>query len=514
VETNGDYEAIVIGAGLGGLACAALLASDGRRVLVLERNDYLGGRCSAYERDGFTVDRGTHMITRIEGGPYAKLIRRLGLEGELRFICIESDDPPLIEFRGCRIPFPFAQWTRLHALALVPVCWRFSAREMVGSGLVMARMIADPGMAKRLDNIGFDTWLSRYMPEGPARDLVGSLPVPLFGVAPWELSAGMAITALQDWFTDASSGYPEGGSGAIAGTLARFISDLGGNVETSAPVERVTTYGGHVTGVRLEDGTRLRAPLVVSNLGIKDTISRLIGARRLPGDYYHKVQGYRETSMSTVQVKVALSRRLLDAPCVMGSPDAGIDLAAFYRDVLAGRVPSSFMGIVNVPSNIDPALAPDGQQLLLGMMLSPCEAEDWEPWLDLCERGIEDLVPGALANALWIERLTPLDVAASSGRTSNASLGLAQLPHQVRKDRPSVATPIEGLYCVGDDTGRNGTCSELALDSALRCHWGLQTAKQKYSASTREWYRDYKRVQTEMREQRLLREQGIDRDGP
>lgn len=169
---------------------------------------------------------------------------------------------------------------------------------------------------------------------------------------------------------------------------------------------------------------------------------------------------------------------------------------------------------MNVPSNIDPALAPDGQQLLLGMMLSPCEAEDWEPWLDLCERGIEDLVPGALEHALWIERLTPLDVAASSGRTSTASLGLAQLPHQVRKDRPSVATPIEGLYCVGDDTGRDGTCSELALDSALRCHWGLQTAKQKYSKSTREWYRDYKRVQTEVREQRLLREQGIDRDGP
>jgi phytoene dehydrogenase-like protein len=95
VETNGDYEAIVIGAGLGGLACAALLASDGRRVLVLERNDYLGGRCSAYQRDGFTVDRGTHMITRIEGGPYEKLVKRLGLEGELKFICLEHDDPPL-----------------------------------------------------------------------------------------------------------------------------------------------------------------------------------------------------------------------------------------------------------------------------------------------------------------------------------------------------------------------------------------------------------------------------------
>jgi phytoene dehydrogenase-like protein len=505
-----DYEAIVIGAGLGGLACAALLASDGRRVLVLERNDYLGGRCSAYRRDGFTVDRGTHMITRIEGGPFEKLIKSLELQGELELICIDSDDPPLIEFRGCRIPFPFAQWTRLHSLALVPVCWRFSAREMVGSGLAMGRIIADPSTAKMVDNKDFDSWLSRYMPRGPARDLIGSLAVPLFGVAPWELSAGMAITALQDWFSDASSGYPEGGAGAIAETLAHFIADRGGDVETSAPVDRVTTYGGRATGVRMSDGTRLRAPIVVSNLGIKDTTRHLVGARRLPAAYYHTIQGFRETSMSTVQVKVAVSRRLVDAPCLMGSADANLDLAAFYRDILAGRVPSSFMGIVNVPSNIDPALAPDGQQLLLGMMLSPCEAEDWEPWLDLCERGIEDLVPGALANALWIERLTPIDVAASSGRSSNASLGLAQLPHQVRKDRPSIATPIEGLFCVGDDTGQEGTCSELAIDSALRFHRGLQTTKQRFSRTTREWYDGYKRLKTEMEEQRLLQEQGLD----
>jgi phytoene dehydrogenase-like protein len=508
LKATGDYEAVVIGAGLGGLAAAALLASDGVRVLVLERNGYLGGRCSAYRRGGFTVDRGTHMITRIEGGPYEKLVRRLGLEGELNLKTIDPDDPPLIEFRGCRIPFPFAQWVRLQALALVPVCWRFTAREAVGSGLAMGSVLFNPGTAWLRDNIDFDRWLSHYMPKGPARDLVGSLAVPLFGVAPWELSAGMAMTALQDWFTDASSGYPEGGAGAIAATLARVIKAYGGHVETRAPVARVMTYGGGVSGVSLEDGTRLRTPVVVSNLGIKDTTRRLVGSRRLPQGYYHKIQEYRDTSMSTVQVKIAVSRRLVDAaPCLMGSADANIDLARFYQDILGGRVPSSFMGVVNVPSNIDPALAPEGQQLLLGMMLSPCEAEDWEPWLDLCEQGIEELVPGALENALWKQRLTPLDVAASSGRSSNASLGLAQIPHQVRKSRPPVATPIEGLYCVGDDTGRNGTCSELALDSALSFHRGLKTTQEKCSASAREWYRQYRILQADVQEQRRRKEE-------
>jgi phytoene dehydrogenase-like protein len=104
------------------------------------------------------------------------------------------------------------------------------------------------------------------------------------------------------------------------------------------------------------------------------------------------------------------------------------------------------------------------------MMLCPCGADDWGPWLDLCERGVEELVPGAHDSPLWIERVAPPDVAACSGRTTTASLGLAQVPHQVRGNRPSVETPLTGLYCVGDDTGRDGTCSELAVDSAIRCY--------------------------------------------
>jgi phytoene dehydrogenase-like protein len=470
VAASYDYEAIVIGAGLGGLGCAALLSDAGHRVLVLERNAFIGGRCSSYVRDGFTVDRGTHMITRSTGGPYAEIVRRLKLEATLEFIRLERRNPPLIEFRGRRIPFPFVQWTSPVQLALVPFRWRFGPRETAGAAIAMGRILTDNGCtARRLDDIDFERWLARYVPAGHARDLIGSLPAPLFGVPPWEFSAGTAITAVRDWFLDASSGYPKGGSGAVAEAFAAVLAESGAEVVASAAVERVSTYAGRVTGVRLADGTRLRSPVVISNLGIKDTMTSLVGARRLPAGSDENVRGWRYPSMSTVQVKVALGRRLVEAPCVMGSADPNIDLREFYGDILAARLPGSFMGIVNVPSNIDPGLAPPGGQLLLGMMLSPLEADDWEPWLELCMDGVEALVPGARDNALWVERVTPEDVARLSGRTSTASLGLVQSPGQVRCGRPPVETPLEGLYCVGDDTGREGTCSELALDSALRC---------------------------------------------
>lgn len=465
-----DCEAIVIGAGLGGLSAAALLANAGRKVVVLEKNRFIGGRFSASVRDGFTVDRGTHMITRIADGPYGAIVERLGIAGRIEFIRLERRNPPLIEFRGKRTAYPFIQWTLPTSLALIPLRWRFSLPETLGAAVAMGRIVTDPGCtAKRLDGIDFESWLSRFMPAGNARDLLGSLPAPLFGIPPWEFSAGMAITAVQDWFMDACSGYPRGGTGRIAEVMREVIETAGGVVSTGQPVSSVTTRAGRVTGVKLADGTRFRSPVVISNLGIKDTLSALVGSRRLPNDYFDRVMSLKDPSMSTVQVKLALKKKLIDAPCVMGSADERIDLSAFYRDIAAGTVPGSFMGIVNAPSNIDADLAPEGEQLLLGMMLCPCEAEDWRPWLDLCERGVEELVPGARAAARWIERLTPEDVADASGRTTNASLGLAQVPGQVRSGRPGVSTPLEGLFCVGDDTGREGTCSELAIDSAMMC---------------------------------------------
>jgi phytoene dehydrogenase-like protein len=67
---TGDYEVIIIGAGLGGLACAAMLAQRGKRVLVLERSSRLGGRCSSYERR--LKGRALRLRSSVMRGEYAR----------------------------------------------------------------------------------------------------------------------------------------------------------------------------------------------------------------------------------------------------------------------------------------------------------------------------------------------------------------------------------------------------------------------------------------------------------
>ncbi len=72
-----EYDVIVVGAGIGGLGAGALLAHAGYRVLVVEKNSLVGGRCTTYEREGFFVDVGVHLFGLGDKGPLGEILRRI-----------------------------------------------------------------------------------------------------------------------------------------------------------------------------------------------------------------------------------------------------------------------------------------------------------------------------------------------------------------------------------------------------------------------------------------------------
>jgi phytoene dehydrogenase-like protein len=74
----GRIDTVIVGGGIGGTAVGALLATAGQKVLLLEKNSIIGGRCASYERDGFIVDVGVHLFGLSGNGPLGEVCRRCG----------------------------------------------------------------------------------------------------------------------------------------------------------------------------------------------------------------------------------------------------------------------------------------------------------------------------------------------------------------------------------------------------------------------------------------------------
>ena len=87
------YDAIVVGAGIGGLATALMLSHQGRKTLLLEKQKFVGGRLSSFDRRGFHVDLGVHLISRSNKGPVSDVLRRVGIPDPVKYLQVRSKVP-------------------------------------------------------------------------------------------------------------------------------------------------------------------------------------------------------------------------------------------------------------------------------------------------------------------------------------------------------------------------------------------------------------------------------------
>ena len=96
------YDAIVVGSGIGGMAAGVLMAHQGKKVLMVEKHDCLGGRVSAYKKGEFNFDLGVHIISRGNKGPLGEVLRRVGAENNLEYTNVR----PLSSYDGKTFIFP------------------------------------------------------------------------------------------------------------------------------------------------------------------------------------------------------------------------------------------------------------------------------------------------------------------------------------------------------------------------------------------------------------------------
>jgi prolycopene isomerase len=478
-----SHRAVVIGSGIGGSAAALLLAHAGIPTTLVEKNRRVGGSCSGYDKDGFHVDIGTHMFCRGPYGPLGDVLRRVKEEGAIRF----RRTPDIAELRFarrdelCKVTVPaelrrmprFA-WDLGRALRLSPS----EAARVVR--LFTAILTMSDEEVFSWDHRTLDEFIAKYTHHAPTLAVFGFL-LGLYFILPyWQVSAGEALHCFRQMAFDNHLSYPKGGAIAIPGTYARLAARFGADVRLGTGVRRIAVREGRVVGVELSDGAMLPATIVVSTSSLRTTVLRLVGAEHFPEAYAERAKRVRGSYIA-VQAKIGLRKKLVHAGAIVGGVGDEVDLLhvrendlfTMFEAIEKGRVPPVVPFYCPVPTNFDPDLAPPGHQLLTVCAVAPTTnvalSDPSTSWEEAMLRAIRRVVPGLDEHIVFVDRFDVPFIERWIGKEFGPAVSTAQTPDQVGRMRPSVHTPLRGLYLAGCNAGGRGVGTELAASSAMEC---------------------------------------------
>jgi prolycopene isomerase len=477
--------AVVIGSGIGGTAATMLLQHAGVHTLLLEKNKRVGGSCASYEKRGFRIDFGTHMFSRGPAGPLGEVLRRVGRPSALSFRRTRD----IAEIRAfvpglglTKIAVPAERHRYLPFVVSLARALRLPPIEAVKAGRMFAHILAMSDEEVELWNdYTVEDFVRGYTDYTATHVLFGFL-LGLYFILPyWQVSAGEALWSFRKMVGDNWLSYPLGGASAIPETYATIARSMGAEIVTDMGARKIVVDSGAVRGVELEDGTFVPASIVVSTSSVRTTVLRLVGAEHFPAEYAEKARTI-QGSQIAVQAKIALKKPLVDAGALVGGVGEGDfgffslkgeDLKVMFGAILEGRIPPVVPFYCPVPSNFDPTLAPPGCQLLTVCALAPTSdvklSDPGTAWEEAMLRTMRRVVPGIDDQVMFIDRFSVGFIEHWIGKEFGPAVSTGQTPGQVGVNRPSVSTPIRGLYLAGCGAGGRGVGTELAAASAIEC---------------------------------------------
>ncbi|MBN1289764.1 MAG: NAD(P)/FAD-dependent oxidoreductase, partial [Actinobacteria bacterium] len=365
------YDAIIIGSGLGGCAAGAALTGAGRKVLILEQMNEVGGRCSSRKREGFRLDTGPHFLFGCEHGAFEQAASRVGKAGQLKFrhpqnLCLKivdcrvtiTPDVVTVERPGAENITVYTANAVKDAIGVIPE--RLMKIGLGASAMLIpavTSMLAP--VVSRFDNLTVKEAFDQFVKWQTVRDFVEQFQCAGYGT-PSDLTPVSelmrTVLILLEYYKPGMNplelfGFPIGGLITIPQTICDGITGMGGEVRTGSRVKRVLIEGGKAVGVEVESGDVIRAPVVISNVGIKDTVSRLVGEEHFDPSYAKAV---RETIMgiSCFVIHAALDTKITDLEG--GFSISAPDQESYFNTLWYGRkVPDELPSLMwTVPSNM------------------------------------------------------------------------------------------------------------------------------------------------------------------
>lgn len=467
-----SYDAIVIGAGFGGAACAALLSRRGFRVLLLEKNSRAGGKAMTINKGDFTHELWVVISAPARDSWHERALREAGVLDRVQLFTLERSGTFYISPSGELRRFPSQPSMDPNPIFDV---LGIGADERPEAIRVLAEItLMKPEDIQKLDDVSFQEWLSRYKVPLGLHTYLAAICNGVFMVPNELLSASEAIRTLQEILLRGGGVYCKGGIGKVAEALAEAVELNGGTVLMRTRVHRIAVEGGRVVGVETSRGT-FSAPIVVSNAGIQPTVLKLVGEEHFDPAFVQYVKELKP-SWGMMGIRYYLDTRLMEEPYGMIFSDEGYWTLERWRAAEEGRMPREFIVWYEVPSNFDPDMAPPGKQCVLtgawcppDAHMTPQEKQVWWDKIDeIMTRVWPDLPKHIESKDYYSTReVSLLTREATLPGTGGECIGLGQTVDQAGGHKPPAVAPLRGLFFVGTDAGGYGCGTQQAVNSGL-----------------------------------------------
>lgn len=504
------YDAVVVGGGHNGLVTACYLQKAGLDVLVIEKNDWVGGaavsrsltpgflysNCSyvcslfrpeimrdldlpkyglqilPYEGGAVLTRDGDYLANYREHEPHVREFARFSRKDAEAYERYSRDVT-----RQCRFIQPLLMRT-------APDPFSFRPRD-VQELLFLARRFGDYSAHDLAQTFRFWTMsISDFLDEYFETDVLKAFLAisGIIGTALGPMSPGTAYVLLHHYMGEVDGsvgawGFARGGMGAISKALAASFQSSGGTIRTGAEVETILTARGRAEGVVLAGGEEIRGRMVISNADVKRTFLKLVDPASLPERFLHRVRHFKMRG-SSGKVNIALDSLPefpalpKNSPCLKGDlhfTDSIERMERAYDDWKAERWSSDPMIDLMIPTQIDPTMAPPGQHFMSCFtQYCPPRVEGRE-WTDEDRAAFAETVIGQIAayspgfrdRIIHMEVRTPRELEAEVGLTEGNIFQGELTFDQILFNRPvpgyaQYRSPVPGLYMCGSSTHPGG----------------------------------------------------------
>ena len=484
-KRENEYDVIIVGSGIAGLTCGALLSKREYRVLVLEQHCQVGGYCSSFKRKCFVFNTGVENISGFwEKGPIIHLLKELGLKKNDLFV----KNRMIHIFKGREINainleefikvlsniFPEEKDNIYAFFDEAKIAYNECYKDLVYSVPLPAELIVKVFGAKKFldypkEHSHFYDWMNKTYKQKlneyfTNEDLKVLLCVLLgyIGTEPEKTPASSALTAVVSYYIHGGY-FPKGGAQNFANALKEVIESYGGKVLVRNRVDKILVENREVKGVKVGDKI-FKSSVVVANANAKTTFLELVGRENLGREFVDYIKSLK-MSTSCFMAFLGVDMDLSDYPTLIYNLDEGYSI------------------VIN--SNADEILAPKGKASITistSANYNDFPERETKDYLEkkkevamILIKKAEEVIPNLSKYIIVQDAATPKTF---ERYTSMPEGALYSFDQSIGVKRPHFKTPIKGLYLASASTFPGGGIEAVVISGMICaydiCNWEVK----------------------------------------